>query len=133
MNKITAIIFLIFTITMNQFSQTNQHETSNFQSVDVEHFATIIADSSVIILDVRTTKEYESGHIAQTKLNIDVNDPNFEAVVCRSIPQGSTIAVYCRSGRRSKIAATIIARNGYKVYELNSGFMGWSAAQKPIE
>ena len=42
------------------------------------------------------------------------------------------IAVYCRSGHRSKVAAGILAKNGYRVMELESGFNGWKAAGKPV-
>jgi len=43
------------------------------------------------------------------------------------------IALYCRSGKRSKKAAAILSRKGYKVYELDKGFIGWKEAGKETE
>jgi rhodanese-related sulfurtransferase len=36
-----------------------------------------------------------------------------------------TIALYCRSGRRSKTAAQLLAKQGYQIIELNTGFNSW--------
>ena len=35
------------------------------------------------------------------------------------------MALYCRSGRRSKIAADKVASAGYKVVELDGGILSW--------
>ncbi len=43
----------------------------------------------------------------------------------------TTVAIYCRSGRRSKNAAAILAKEGYKVIELAGGFNSWTSAGKP--
>ena len=48
-----------------------QYHNPAFKSVSVEAYERIIADSSVVRLDVRTAKEFAEGHIAKT-LNIDV-------------------------------------------------------------
>lgn len=39
----------------------------------------------------------------------------------------------CRNGRRSKKAAGILVGMGYTIVELNSGWLGWTAAGKEIE
>ena len=44
-----------------------------------------------------------------------------------------TIAVYCRSGRRSKAAAEFLVKQGYNVIELEGGIMAWQKAGKPVE
>ncbi|MDY3134231.1 MAG: rhodanese-like domain-containing protein, partial [Candidatus Egerieousia sp.] len=44
----------------------------------------------------------------------------------------TTVAIYCRSGRRSKNAAAILAKEGYKVIELAGGFNSWTSAGKPF-
>ena len=48
------------------------------------------------------------------------------------LPSDKTIAIYCRSGNRSKTAARILVDKGYKVVELASGFNGWVAAGKEV-
>lgn len=98
-----------------------QYHNPAFKSVSVEAYERIIADSSVVRLDVRTAKEFAEGHIPNT-VNIDVLQPNFIKKALATIPRNRTIAVNCRSGKRSKTAADLLAKKGYKVVELDSGF-----------
>ena len=104
-------------------------QSQEFKSVDVDQFENVISDPKVIRLDVRTPQEFASGHIADA-INIDVNDRSFEQRASK-LPKDQTIAVYCRSGNRSKKAAGILARDGYRVIELDSGINGWTRAGKP--
>lgn len=101
-----------------------QYHNPAFKSVSVEAYERIIADSSVVRLDVRTAKEFAEGHIPNA-VNIDVLQPNFIKKALATIPRNRTIAVNCRSGKRSKTAADLLAKKGYKVVELVSGFKGW--------
>lgn len=106
-------------------------QQQNFESLNVEAFEKVISDTSVVRLDVRSIDEYASGHIAKA-INIDVMKDDFTTKATSLLPKDKTIALYCRSGRRSKRAAGILAENGYKVIELNSGISGWINAQKEI-
>lgn len=96
-----------------------QYHNPAFKSVSVEAYERIIADSSVVRLDVRTAKEFAEGHIPNA-VNIDVLQPNFIKKALATIPRNRTIAVNCRSGKRSKTAADLLAKKGYKVVELDS-------------
>lgn len=102
-----------------------------FKSVSVKAYERIIADSSVVRLDVRTAKEFSEGHIPDA-VNIDVLQPDFIKKALATIPRNRTIAVNCRSGKRSKTATDMLAKKGYKVIELNSGFIGWFTDGKNI-
>lgn len=90
----------------------------------MEEFARVIADTAVVRLDVRTPEEFAEGHI-DNAINIDVLNDGFEAKAVSTLPKDRTIALYCRSGRRSKNAAKILSAHGYTVVELNSGYNGW--------
>lgn len=98
---------------------------AEFKSVPAKEFATIIEDTNVVRLDVRTVPEYLRGHI-EGSINIDVLKDSFEIKAINSLDKSSTIALYCRSGRRSKDAARILAENGFNVVELESGYNGWT-------
>lgn len=128
MKKI-IIMSLLGTI-FGLFSCNAQSEKSGsdngFKSVEVEEFAKVIADTAVVRLDVRTADEYAEGHIDNT-INIDVLKDDFESKATATLPKDKTIALYCRSGRRSKNAAKILTKNGYTVVELNSGYNGWKS------
>lgn len=99
-------------------------QTDKFKSVGPEDFRAVIADTATVLLDVRTPEEYAEGHIGDAR-NIDVLSDDFETAALASLPADKTIAVYCRSGRRSKKAATILAEHGYDVVELETGYLGW--------
>ena len=101
-----------------------QPDGAIYQSVDVATFAEIIQDSSVVLLDVRTQSEYEAGHIPNAIL-IDVTQADFLPKCKQQLPLDKTIALYCRSGNRSKKAAQLLSQEKYKVVELNTGFNSW--------
>lgn len=94
-----------------------------FESVDADKFAKVISDTSVVVLDVRTATEYAEGYIGNAT-NIDVLKEDFEEKI-QELDKTRTIAVYCRTGRRSKTAARLLVRHGYKVVELSPGYVGW--------
>ena len=99
-------------------------KAADFRSVDAETFAQVIKDTTVVRLDVRTANEYTQGHIPNALL-IDVTQADFMQKAEQLLPKDKTIALYCRSGRRSKKAAMQLAQHGYQVVELNTGFNSW--------
>lgn len=103
----------------------------DFKSLNVEEFSTYIAQPNVQLVDVRTPSEYAEGHLSNAT-NVDVMNSNFEKDAEKSLSKEKPVAVYCRSGKRSKKAASILAGKGYKVIELDKGFISWQQAGKPI-
>lgn len=101
-----------------------------FTSLDANAYEQAIADVDVVRLDVRTAEEYSEGHIADA-INIDVQKADFKDLASATLPKNRTIAVNCRSGKRSKKAAEILAGCGYCVIELDGGFLEWTSAKKP--
>ena len=99
-------------------------KAADFHSVDADSFAQIIEDTTVVRLDVRTASEYSQGHIPGALL-IDVTQADFMQKAEQLLPKDKTIALYCRSGRRSKTAAQLLAQQGYQIIELNTGFNSW--------
>ena len=103
----------------------------NFENTDVQGFAELIADSSVVILDVRTASEFAEGHI-QGAILIDQNQSDFVEKAKAALPIDKKIAVYCRSGRRSANAAGKLGDIGYKCVNLKGGIIVWKEAGKPV-
>ena len=106
--------------------------SSGFTSLSVDEFEKAIADKDVIRVDVRSQEEWEEGHIPGS-IVIDVQKDDFLEKATALLPKGKTIAVNCRTGVRSKTAAGILTEAGYKVIDLNTGFVGWKEANKPVE
>ena len=65
----------------------------------------------LIIVDVRTKEEYDGGHIPNSLL---IPYDEIEAKAATLLPdKNASIIVYCRSGRRSEIAAKSLVKLGY--------------------
>ena len=118
MKKIIALLLGLLGLTTNASAQSDSIKT-----VDAAQFAEFINSDSVLLVDVRTAEEYAAGHIANAK-NIDVLKSDFKNNAS-TLPNNKQIAVYCRSGKRSLVAANILAKMGYKVINLRGGWMEW--------
>ena len=121
----------IFTCLLAVLGLTSACGQGNFENTDVNGFAELIADSSVVILDVRTTAEFEEGHI-QGAILIDQNQSDFIEKAKAALPIDKRIAIYCRSGRRSANAAGKLGDIGYKCVNLKGGIIAWKEAGKPV-
>ena len=106
-------------------------QTEGFKSLTVKEYAKAIEDTTIVRLDVRTAEEFAEGHIAKT-LNIDVLKNDFESKAVAMLPKNHIIAVNCRSGKRSKNAARILVKNGFKVIELDGGYNDWVKNRMPV-
>ena len=107
-------------------------QTNNFKTVSADEFEELITNANVVVLDVRTEAEHAEGFIPGTHYNIDVLEETFTKVATETLPKDKPIALYCRSGNRSKSAARILTENGYQVVELGTGFRGWQSAGKEV-
>ena len=103
-----------------------------YENMNVNAFASRIAEQDVVLLDVRTAEEYNDGHI-QNAINIDVKQDGFIEEAKSTLPADKTILVYCRSGKRSANAAGMLAKEGFNVVNLEGGIMAWKDAGMPIE
>ena len=84
-----------------------------------------IMDSGIdsVILDVREQDEYDAGHIAGAIL---IPYTEIENKAEQILPdKDKLILVYCRSGRRSKIAAQALADLGYTNVKEFGGIIDW--------
>ena len=106
-------------------------DTPEFKSVEADEFENIISNPSVVLLDVRTADEFAESHI-ENAVNINVAQVNFSDEALNKLPKNKTIAVYCRSGRRSKMAANELTKLGFQVVELDKGFHSWIDSNKQV-
>lgn len=105
--------------------------SQNYENYDVKEFAKLIADSNVVILDVRKADEFAEGHIKGAVL-IDQFQNDFVEQAQAKLPKDKIIAIYCRSGRRSASAAGKMADIGYKCVNLKGGILAWKDANMPV-
>ena len=81
------------------------------------------SEEGYIILDVRTQEEYDQGHIPGAIL---IPDTEIKAKAEEVLTdKDQLILVYCRSGRRSKLAAEALVELGYTNIKEFGGFIDW--------
>ena len=79
-------------------------KTSGYRNVTTDVFESQIKLGNVQVLDVRTKEEFDEGHLDGAK-QIDIKKDNFLETAETVLDKSKTIAVYCRSGKRSAEAA----------------------------
>ena len=81
-----------------------------------------------VVLDVRTPREWQSKHIADS-LNIPLNQLPGRV---QEIPRQTPLVLHCQSGYRSAIAASLLERYGITTCaDLVGGFAAWEARNSP--
>lgn len=108
------------------------------RNLAVEQFAAEISQPGVVLLDVREPHELAAeGTIAgaipaprgMLEFYADAATPYHIEALRPDVP----IAVYCKSGGRSALAAATLAAMGYRdVAHLDGGFAAWNQAGMPI-
>ncbi len=105
----------------------NGIKTSSIDLISTEEMKKMILHSYVI--DVRNKSEYLDGFIpgAENIFTGYISD-NLEL-----IPKDKDILIYCTSGERSSIAASILKANGFnKIYNYLPGIVGWKKAKLEV-
>lgn len=128
MKKI-SLLLLIFPIilvgcTSNNVSDSTTDNLAKYTKIAAEEAKNIMdTESNIIILDVRTQDEFDSGHIDGAILipNTEITAKAPEILVDKD----QKILVYCRSGNRSKSASEDLISMGYtQVYDFG-GINDW--------
>lgn len=131
MNKVFLLLVLVG-VALAMWAMRGRNTANDaFKTVDNDEFEQLLADSNVVLLDVRTQSEFDEGHLKGAIL-IDVKTDSFMLAARDRLPKEKIIAVYCRSGRRSVAAAERLAADGYRVVNLKGGIMSWRRAGKEI-
>lgn len=103
-------------------------EKDTWQKLSTAEFGKLLSDTTILLIDVRTPDEYKSGHIPGAK-NIDVKNWSFDQEIGK-LDSCRPVAVYCRSGMRSTMAAVKLTQKGFKVFELEKGINSWTGEKE---
>jgi len=93
-------------------------------NISPQEFAAYVDDPNALVIDVRTAKEFRYGHIRNAVL-IDCKTDTFLDAVKRRADKQTTLALYCRSGRRAYNAMQQLEAEGYQVVNLKGGYLKW--------
>ena len=124
--KISLAILIILT-SLFSFSGCKEGEDEmeiTYEQISAQEAKTIMdSQSDYIIVDARTDEEFEQGHIKDAVLI-----PEYEIAdrANEELPRkDQLILVYCRSGRRSKIASEELVKLGYTNVKEFGGIIDW--------
>lgn len=96
--------------------------TATFQNVSATQVYGMMNDSDVQIIDVRESYEWAMGHIpVATLISLQTIPQNLG-----QIDKNKKTVVVCASGGRSVSASNYLAAQGYEVYNMVGGMMGWA-------
>lgn len=85
-----------------------------------------------LLLDVRTPEEFAQGHVAGA-VNIS-HDRIAERMEEIAAFEDQSVVLYCRSGRRAGIAASVLREAGFEdLAHLDGDMLGWLEAGLPVE
>ncbi|WP_231970359.1 rhodanese-like domain-containing protein [Tenacibaculum jejuense] len=120
---LTILIMTIFTLSCTS------KKDSNIIVLNVSEFKKEILNQDIQLIDVRTSKEFNQGHILNAK-SIDYFSSTFKAEL-NQLNKEKPVYLYCRSGKRSGKASKICSELGFKkIYDLNGGYLAWSKENK---
>lgn len=105
-------------------SNTEAAISGGYEQISAQEAKTLMdAEEVYTILDVRTQEEFDEGHIPGATL---IPHDEIEASAEEMLPDKEQLTlVYCRSGRRSKIAAEALAKMGYTNVKEFGGINDW--------
>lgn len=114
-------------ISLSLFGLTSCEDSKNnitYEQITAKEAKTIMdTEDNYIIIDARTQEEFDTGHIENAILI-----PEYEIAqrAEKELPQkDALILVYCRSGRRSKIASEELVNLGYTNVKEFGGIIDW--------
>jgi rhodanese-related sulfurtransferase len=94
-------------------------------TISSQKFSKLMKKKKTVVLDVRTQEEYRSGFISDA-VNYNVLDSIGFVNKLSSLDKKKKYLLYCKSGRRSAKALTMMKNNGFKkVFHLNGGVTDW--------
>lgn len=114
----------ISSILLSLFGCQSTKEENSYQHITADEAKALMdSEKGYVILDVRTAEEYAAGHIEGAVLipDYEIQEKAEEILLDKS----QLILVYCRSGRRSKNAASTLASLGYTNVKEFGGIIDW--------
>ena len=123
MKRLLFLHLAVMLLTACGQTKGNDQEAA-YMNITAEEAKTIMdIEEDYIILDTRTREEYDQGHIpGAIQISHDEITEKAEEMLT---DKDQLILVYCRSGRRSKIAAEALVELGYTNIKEFGGIIDW--------
>jgi phage shock protein E len=89
-------------------------------------------DPDLVVLDVRTPAEFAAGHVPGAR---NISHDLLASRLAELAPlRDKQVVLYCRSGRRTLLAADVLHAAGFtRLAHLEGDYLAWEAEHRPIE
>ena len=94
------------------------------ESMSVQDATKHLDQEDVLFLDVRTSQEFNYEGSIKNALLIPINVLEKKLTLLEYY-RDKKIIVYCRSGRRSRLATEFLKKNNFEAINLQGGYLAW--------
>lgn len=129
LKKISIVLSVIVGLTLFNCKQSSAQQSIVLEPQEFKEF---LNKNEVLLVDVRTPKEFNSGHI-KNAVNINFLSTDFKQKV-QKLDTTKTLVIYCRSGNRSGKSTPVFFNAGFKeVRDLKGGVLNWQKSGLELE
>ncbi len=119
MKNIFFVLLLIVSISCKG------QEEKGVYTIDIQTVHTDVIGKDVQLIDVRSEKEYNQGHIDDA-ININIADKSTFALKIQKLDKTQPVYIYCQAGVRSRRASKLMTELGFtRIYDFTGGWGAW--------
>ena len=128
-----TLLFILAIFISVQVTACNAGELNRVENISQQNLLTKIeTKQNLLILDVRSPKEYREGHIPGA-INIEYDEIG-DRINEIADYKNSTVVVYCERGIRAKVAENTLISEGFKlILHLEGDMTAWRKSNLPID
>ena len=116
-----SFFLIVFSLTLS--CQTNSEAAVT--KVNKSDMKTDVIGKNVQLVDVRTSEEYEAGHI-DGALNFNIIDSKTFVQQIENLSKDEPVYLYCKMGGRSSRAADLLKEKGFTtIFDYSGGYNDW--------
>ncbi|MBR5295727.1 MAG: rhodanese-like domain-containing protein [Clostridia bacterium] len=119
-----VLIAMLIPLSLLGMASCSEDDANSYEQITPEQAKTIMdTKTDYVIIDARTTEEFSEGHIEGAIL---IPEYEIKLRAEKELPdKKQLILIYCRSGRRSKIASEELVKLGYTNVKEFGGIIDW--------
>ena len=130
-NQNTILVIAIIVVSLMLIHSLVGEKLRGYSSISPAESTTMINRDSAILIDVRESNEYSTGHIINS-MHIPLSSLKGRLNELEK-HKANKIIMACRSGSRSSHACAILKKAGFEhVFNLSGGVMAWESANLPL-
>jgi rhodanese-related sulfurtransferase len=121
LKKLSIILSVVIGLSLLNCKQSKAQQSTMLEPQEFQEF---VSANEVLLVDVRTPKEFNSGHI-KNAININFLSTEFDEEI-QKLDTTKTLVIYCRSGNRSNKSTSKFVQVGFdNLYDLKGGVLNW--------